>query len=311
MADYWVSQGRKHCDFCDCWIADNRPSIDFHERGKRHTENVEKKIAELRKKGLQQAKDAENFESTMKKIEEAALKKFQEDIANDPVLSAKYKALQAKSDALSKQKEEAAAAQASSQEPSQERDGSERLQSTEEQTGQVWYEGTTDEGAVYYFNSVTQESRWEKPPDFDGVGYQQDASSTETNADEASEALEKEEEDNNKKDEEEDDDEEDDDTERKPFKRKASAAYGTWTTIEREDPVDLQLPGDRQGFSKSQQYVPRVAEKKPKGRMKFQEKTIESLATTSSQSTGADGGAQVGFKKRKFGGNVRKRDKDA
>ena len=76
--------------------------------------------------------------------------------------------------------------------------------------------------------------------------------------------------------------------------------------------MDLQLPGDRQGFSKSQQYVPRVAEKKPKGRMKFQEKTIESLAaTTSSQSTGADGGAQVGFKKRKFGGNVRKRDKDA
>ena len=59
-------------------------------------------------------------------------------------------------DFISPEEAAAAAAQASSQEPSQERDGSERLQSTEEHTEQVWYEGTTDEGRVYYWNNVTQ-----------------------------------------------------------------------------------------------------------------------------------------------------------
>lgn len=24
-ADYWKSQDRKYCDFCKCWIADNKP----------------------------------------------------------------------------------------------------------------------------------------------------------------------------------------------------------------------------------------------------------------------------------------------
>lgn len=24
-ADYWVSQTRKYCEFCKCWITDNRP----------------------------------------------------------------------------------------------------------------------------------------------------------------------------------------------------------------------------------------------------------------------------------------------
>lgn len=24
-ADYWVSQARKYCEFCKCWIADNKP----------------------------------------------------------------------------------------------------------------------------------------------------------------------------------------------------------------------------------------------------------------------------------------------
>ncbi|KAG2456295.1 WBP4 protein, partial [Polypterus senegalus] len=46
MADYWKSQPKKFCQYCKCWIADNKPSIEFHERGKNHKENVSAKIAE-------------------------------------------------------------------------------------------------------------------------------------------------------------------------------------------------------------------------------------------------------------------------
>lgn len=32
-ADYWVSQSKKYCDFCKCWIADNKPvrTSDFSD----------------------------------------------------------------------------------------------------------------------------------------------------------------------------------------------------------------------------------------------------------------------------------------
>lgn len=25
MADYWKSNDKKYCDFCKCWITDNKP----------------------------------------------------------------------------------------------------------------------------------------------------------------------------------------------------------------------------------------------------------------------------------------------
>ncbi|MGH0149687.1 UNVERIFIED_CONTAM: hypothetical protein FKN15_025910, partial [Acipenser sinensis] len=44
--EYWKSQPKKFCQYCKCWIADNKPSIEFHERGKNHKENVHAKISE-------------------------------------------------------------------------------------------------------------------------------------------------------------------------------------------------------------------------------------------------------------------------
>lgn len=29
-ADYWKSQEKKYCDFCKCWIADNKPVSNFN-----------------------------------------------------------------------------------------------------------------------------------------------------------------------------------------------------------------------------------------------------------------------------------------
>lgn len=68
-ADYWKSQGRKFCDFCKCWIADNKPSIDFHEGGKKHKENVSKRLKEIHKNSAKQAKQNKKFEDDLKKME--------------------------------------------------------------------------------------------------------------------------------------------------------------------------------------------------------------------------------------------------
>lgn len=68
-ADYWKSQGRKFCDFCKCWIADNKPSIDFHEGGKKHKENVSKRLKEIHKNSAKQAKQNKKIEGDIKKME--------------------------------------------------------------------------------------------------------------------------------------------------------------------------------------------------------------------------------------------------
>lgn len=72
-ADYWKSQGRKFCDFCKCWIADNKPSIDFHEGGKKHKENVSKRLKEIHKNSTKQAKQNKKFENDLKKMENVCL----------------------------------------------------------------------------------------------------------------------------------------------------------------------------------------------------------------------------------------------
>lgn len=82
MSEYWVSQGRKMCTYCKCWTADNKASIAFHEQGKKHKEMVKLKLDELRKKGLEDARNKSAEADTMAAIERAAMESFKKDIGN-------------------------------------------------------------------------------------------------------------------------------------------------------------------------------------------------------------------------------------
>ncbi|XP_043268919.1 WW domain-binding protein 4 isoform X2 [Venturia canescens] len=84
-ADYWKSQGRKFCDFCKCWIADNKPSIEFHEGGKKHKENVGKRLKEIHKNSAKQAKQTRKFEDDLKKMESAAMAAYLKDVESNNV----------------------------------------------------------------------------------------------------------------------------------------------------------------------------------------------------------------------------------
>ncbi|XP_034934670.1 WW domain-binding protein 4 [Chelonus insularis] len=85
MADYWKSQGRKFCDFCKCWIADNKPSIQFHEGGKKHKENVSKRLKEIHKNSAKQAKINKKFENDLKSMEDAAMAAYLKDVQGNTV----------------------------------------------------------------------------------------------------------------------------------------------------------------------------------------------------------------------------------
>lgn len=84
MSDRWVSQTRKFCQFCNCWFANNKASIDNHERGTTHQANVEKSLNQTRQNKQDLAAAERLFMAEMQRIEAAAMRSFEEDAKRDP-----------------------------------------------------------------------------------------------------------------------------------------------------------------------------------------------------------------------------------
>lgn len=94
-----MSNDRKFCDFCKCWIADNKPvnfefnysnkspstfffepislqSVSFHEGGKRHQANVAKRISELGKQSVKDERAKQKVDQQIRQMEDAAMKAY-------------------------------------------------------------------------------------------------------------------------------------------------------------------------------------------------------------------------------------------
>ncbi|XP_057651779.1 WW domain-binding protein 4 [Diorhabda carinulata] len=139
MADYWKSNDRKYCDFCKCWIADNKPSVDFHEKGRRHQENVKKRLKNITKASAKAHKESENVDSAIRKMEQAAMAAYRKDVESNSCADLT-------SIAITKKLK------------------SENLELKDNQT-KVWHEAKSKEGHIYYWNTLTNESSWEPPAD--------------------------------------------------------------------------------------------------------------------------------------------------
>ncbi|GAY58197.1 hypothetical protein CUMW_185250 [Citrus unshiu] len=82
MTEYWVSQGNKWCDFCKIYISNNPSSIRNHELGQRHKENVQKKLADMRKENAAKEKEHKETARALEQIEAKAKRSYQKDLAN-------------------------------------------------------------------------------------------------------------------------------------------------------------------------------------------------------------------------------------
>ncbi|CAG2250041.1 FBP21 [Mytilus edulis] len=169
MATYWKSQPKKYCKFCNCWITDNKPSVDFHERGKNHQENVKRKINEVKKKSTEQAKEREELEDDMKKMEKAAMEAFKKDLKDNPELAAKY-GVKIRTDAEKLADKEAKRKEREAKLKKEEEEREAVLKAEEELMTKLatckWFEAKSPEGYSYYWNVETNETIWVAPEEF-------------------------------------------------------------------------------------------------------------------------------------------------
>ncbi|XP_046664150.1 WW domain-binding protein 4-like isoform X2 [Homalodisca vitripennis] len=315
MADYWKSQAKKFCDFCKCWIADNKPSIGFHESGKRHKENVAKRISEIRKNSVKSYQEEVQVDQEMKKMEEEALKAYMKDLQENPDYTSK-KILEETE--RRKQELKESVKQTKGSEESQEAKGEESQTVSAASTSKVWYEAKSDEGYTYYWNTNTAESKWEPPEEGFVSIKEQELQKEETKLKEEIKRKKKEEKAKRKQEEirafkerenfkkkrknENKDDEKEIEADVQVGPAPKPDPYGGWTIIEPkiDEPLDLELP--------QQEFVAVRIPELTEPEVKFKEKTFSSLKHDESEFGAVKRKPEGGFKKRKLNrGNMRQK----
>lgn len=73
MTEYWVSQAKFFCKFCNIWIADNKPSRQHHDNGVKHKISIELYHRKKRDEKLYGARSERDLKQQLYNIEKAAI----------------------------------------------------------------------------------------------------------------------------------------------------------------------------------------------------------------------------------------------
>ncbi|KAH8271060.1 hypothetical protein KR018_005837, partial [Drosophila ironensis] len=334
--EYWKSNDRKFCDFCKCWLSDNKASIAFHESGKRHKLNVAKRITDISRSSEKSERERQKMDAEIRKMEEAAMKSYAQDVhaRGDMTARSINTVMRATASGSSSSTAHKFGRQVDPMRLEGESDEEDDRRVTVSRVGgdaavpdaSLWVEGKSDEGHTYYWNVKTNESVW-KPPkegflsyeeyerinqlaiDQQEISQEQESMRFRANADEEVarvnrerlKAFRKPENAKEKKQKEE---------KRQTFKTEEEAAtkeIGQWQTVEvkaPEEPIDWQLPKTNYAEIVAPIASTAPADAEPPVK-RFKEKTIAGLDEEASSS------APATFK-RKFikKGNSRQRVED-
>ena len=189
MADYWKSGERHHCSFCKCWLAGNKVSIELHERGNNHKNNVKAKLEQLRRDKIEKERQDKQMSSTLADIERAAAVAYQRDVASessgtnsstDAQLPSKLKRpsngpvqiqLKKPKFVLKTPTAKPVFVPISTEKKEEEKtttttptESSEPEPEPAAPSEGVWYESKTDNQESFFWNDTTGESSWTPPP---------------------------------------------------------------------------------------------------------------------------------------------------
>ncbi|OQV13332.1 hypothetical protein BV898_12443 [Hypsibius exemplaris] len=316
MTEYWKSIPKKFCDACKCWFQDNKASIDFHERGTRHKQNMEQKIRDSQSKGKTNLDARSAVDIDMQKIEAAAMAAFAKDMATNPSLVKSYGAMPTLSKATAKPGESSKTASlleslpvvaSTSASTSTSRLTEMKLENSQAKAleaitvkqkkqllaaaAQKWKEAKSEDGYSYFYNTEIGESRWDAPPEgYISLADQQEANPTDTAEGESEKSVPA--------------------LRTKPLLPAlgATGSIGKWTTVTPEEvsttPNLGLIPASRSAASQLSDEMHNTAAEHEVNRIQFKTKTVTSFGAADDQ--------DMGFKKRKFGGDakrqVRKRE---
>jgi WW domain-binding protein 4 len=68
MTEFWVSRKKYFCQYCECFITDDKPSRTHHENGQRHQGNKERYVRGIYKTGEKRKRELADEQREMAAI---------------------------------------------------------------------------------------------------------------------------------------------------------------------------------------------------------------------------------------------------
>ncbi|KAI3386978.1 hypothetical protein SNEBB_002466 [Seison nebaliae] len=83
MSEFWKSTGRKYCEICQCWFADNSASGNIHNNGNRHKKNLELKLKRIEEKSVSDKKEEKELNKILLQINRSAEIAYGKDVRGE------------------------------------------------------------------------------------------------------------------------------------------------------------------------------------------------------------------------------------